>query len=152
MAVAIRLRSTVKESLANPAILKAKAQALLSALELTRAELSILLTGDSEIRQLNRTYRQIDAPTDVLSFPMEDEIVLGDVVISVDTASRQAADQVHQQRLGKTTWGLDEELCFLLVHGVLHLIGYDHHSVDDDREMRDREVELFNAIQSSRPP
>jgi probable rRNA maturation factor len=78
---------------------------------------------------------------------MDDEILLGDVVISVDTASRQAKDQVHQERLGRTNWGLDDELCFLLVHGVLHLIGYDHLEPEDDREMRAREIELFTQIQ-----
>ena len=100
------------------------ARAILSSLTLAGAELSILLTGDREIRDLNLRYRGKDKPTDVLSFPQDDEEplqgsprVLGDVVISVETAERQAGEKGH---------AFGRELTILLIHGVLHLIGYDH--------------------------
>lgn len=75
---------------------------------------------DHEIRSLNRQYRGKDKPTDVLSFPLADELhpfLLGDVVISVETAARQAQRRGHSLR---------EELQILLIHGILHLLGYDH--------------------------
>jgi len=75
---------------------------------------------DPEIHVLNRQYRGKDKPTDVLSFPLADTLqpsVLGDVVISVETAARQAQRRGHS---------LQEELQILLIHGILHLLGYDH--------------------------
>jgi probable rRNA maturation factor len=96
-------------------------------LELTgesASELTVSLVSDAEIHELNRKYRQKDRPTDVLAFAMRegetgpgDLAVLGDVVISLDTAERQA------QRLRRT---LADEVRVLLIHGVLHLLGYDH--------------------------
>ena len=90
----------------------------------SEAELSILITDDEEIRTLNRNYRSVDSPTDVLSFsqvewdgPVIAPQLLGDVVISWETAQSQARD------LGHT---LAEEMKRLLVHGILHLLGYDH--------------------------
>jgi len=84
-------------------------------------EVSILLTGDSEIRSLNRRYRGIDSPTDVLSFPAEETSPgkphLGDVVISVESAARYAR---------KARWPLGQEIRFLVIHGILHLLGQDH--------------------------
>jgi probable rRNA maturation factor len=96
---------------------------MLAELELSGAELSVLLTDDPGIRVLNREHRQKDKPTDVLSFPLDETEgpeairLLGDVVISVDTAERQARSRRR---------GLLEEVRFLLAHGILHLIGYDH--------------------------
>ncbi|HHY83031.1 MAG TPA: rRNA maturation RNase YbeY [Clostridiales bacterium] len=103
------------------------------------AEVSLMLTNNEEIRTLNREYRQKDTATDVLSFPLIDldpvnqedwhaalhdnampdtgEVVLGDIVISVEKAREQAAEYGH---------GLKRELGFLMVHGLLHLLGYDH--------------------------
>lgn len=80
-------------------------------------EVSVLLTGNGRIRELNAAYRKIDRPTDVLSFPMEDPYMLGDIVISVEKARTQA---------GEFGVSLDEEMARLLVHGLLHLLGYDH--------------------------
>ena len=96
--------------------------AMLAALELPDAELSVLLTDDLEIQQLNLQHRQMDKPTDVLSFAMDESVpdpagILGDVVISLDTAERQARSRRRP---------LIEEVRFLLAHGVLHLVGYDH--------------------------
>lgn len=80
-------------------------------------ELSILVTGNERIRELNASYRSIDRPTDVLSFPMDDPSMLGDVVISVEKAQAQAA------LFGVTA---EEETGRLVAHGLLHLLGYDH--------------------------
>jgi probable rRNA maturation factor len=105
-------------------------------------ELTIVLTGDARLRALNREHRGVDAPTDVLSFPadegepmpglpLEDEAMrthyLGDIAISVPTARRQATE---------AALSLEDELSHLVVHGVLHLLGYDHETDEDDAAMR----------------
>jgi probable rRNA maturation factor len=85
-----------------------------------QAELSLAFVTDLEIHALNRQYRGKDKPTDVLSFSLADELqphLLGDVVISVATAARQAQRRSHSLR---------EEIQTLLIHGILHLLGYDH--------------------------
>lgn len=104
------------------------------------AELSIVLTDDATVRSLNRDYRGTDAPTDVLSFAQgEGEAFaaapdvsqhVGDVIISIETARKQA----KQYQLT-----LHDEVAHLLVHGVLHLLGYDHERAEDARVMRARE-------------
>lgn len=104
---------------------------MLETLELPNAELSVLLTDDGEIHRLNREHRQKDKPTDVLAFAMDESVpdpagILGDVVISLDTAERQARSRRRP---------LIEEVRFLLAHGVLHLIGYDHAEPEEKREM-----------------
>jgi probable rRNA maturation factor len=92
---------------------------------------------DPEIQILNRQYRGKDKPTDVLSFPLADALqpfLLGDVVISVETAARQAQRRGHSLR---------EELQILLVHGILHLLGYDHEiSRSEAIRMRRKEEEV----------
>lgn len=104
------------------AALRQIAETLLRAVKQGRAELSIALVGDREMRPLNRKYRKKKKTTDVLSFFVEDQPVcgakiLGDVVISVEQARRQAKAR------GKT---LKSEMATLLIHGILHLLGYDH--------------------------
>ena len=91
----------------------------------------VLFTGDAEIRDLNLRYRERDRPTDVLSFPGETTVEgahLGDVVISVPTARRQAEEREHS---------LHRELKELLIHGVLHCLGHDHETDDGDMERRE---------------
>lgn len=96
------------------------------------AELSVLLCDDTRIHTLNRDYRGRDRPTDVLAFAMQEgegvihPDLLGDVVISMDTARRQASSQ------GRT---IVYEVTFLLAHGLLHLLGYDHRDEDERRVM-----------------
>jgi len=84
-------------------------------------QVSILLTRDAEIRSLNRRYRGMDSPTDVLSFPSQEKAPreghLGDVVVSVESAARYAR---------KAGWRLHQEIQFLVIHGILHLLGQDH--------------------------
>jgi probable rRNA maturation factor len=95
-------------------------------------ELAVVFAGDTLLRRLNREYRSKDKPTDVLSFPGADQDVgLGDVVISVDTARENA------RRLGRT---LDRELEVLALHGLLHVLGYDHET--DNGEMERLEKQL----------
>ncbi len=107
------------------------------------AELSIAITEDTTVRELNRRYRGVDAPTDVLSFASgeADFVVppgrarqLGEIVISHQTARRQAEDAGHP---------VETELAHLLVHGILHLLGHDHESPAEARSMRAREEALL---------
>jgi len=109
------------------------ARRLLRGLRRDDAELSIMLVSDREMRALNRRWRGHDRPTDVLSFPQDagQGALLGDVVISVDTARRQAAER-------RTTLGREGER--LLIHGLLHLLGYDHErSAAEARRMARKE-------------
>ncbi|KGX93587.1 rRNA maturation factor [Pontibacillus halophilus JSM 076056 = DSM 19796] len=114
------------------------------------AEMSVSFVDDKEIQELNRNYRQKDKPTDVISFAMQEEgigemkiigaeipLVLGDVVISVDTAKAQAEEYDHS---------LERELSFLALHGLLHLLGYDHMNEADEKTMFQRQEDILNAF------
>ena len=121
--------------------LSRKAKAVLAGIGFADGELSLVLTDDATIHALNRQWRGKDKPTDVLSFPQADferTRVLGDVIISVETAARQAP------RYGND---LRAELDRLLVHGVLHLIGHDHvHGGPQARKMKREEERLLRAL------
>ena len=88
-------------------------------------EISLLITDDETIRKYNKEYRNKDRATDVLSFPMEDDIILGDVAISFETAKRQSEE---------AEINIDREVAFLFIHGLLHLLGYDHETSQEDEE------------------
>ena len=103
--------------------LRARAMRALEAAGKHGADLSIVLCGDASIRALNARWRKVDKATDVLSFSQDDPHVLGDVVISVETAARRR----------KRT--LEDELFFLLVHGLCHLMGHDHATRTEARTM-----------------
>jgi len=119
--------------------LKKDAVAMLYAASMEDVELSITLCGDETIQKYNKQHRQIDAPTDVLSFPMEDEYMIGDLIISVETAERQAQERSHD---------LHDELRILLIHGFLHLIGYDHETSKEDwEEMASAESRLMRRLE-----
>ena len=126
---------------------KDKARRILRLLELENCELSVALVGDQEIRLLNNRYRSLDEPTDVLSFPVDEPLpsgsrVIGDVIISVEKAARQA----RQRRRS-----FADELEVLLIHGILHNLGYDHErSPEDEREMRAMERRLRRALKSGK--
>jgi probable rRNA maturation factor len=101
-------------------------------------EVEVLLTGDAELKRLNKSFRGKNKPTDVLSFPTPPEIAqahAGDLAISLDTAARQAAAYGHSLR---------DEVRILLLHGLLHLSGLDHET--DDGEMASREAELRHEL------
>lgn len=127
------------------------------------SEVSIVLTTDEEIRALNREWRDLDESTDVLSFPMrEDEepemaeqLPLGDVVISVETAMRYVESCSHKDRLNEgpapltDSWSLLDELTFLVIHSTLHLLGYDHAEPEEEKNMRGLEREWMLYILDS---
>ena len=107
-------------------------------------ELSVLLTDDEEIHRLNRDYRGIDRPTDVLSFSLLEGDhaafrgdLLGEVVIDVEVAARQASATGHD---------LDAEMARLLIHGTLHLLGYDHQREEEARAMEAAEDRLRAVV------
>ncbi len=123
------------------------------------AEVNVILTDDASIREINRQQRQIDAATDVLSFPMVDyerpsdfshveeaaedyfnpetgELLLGDIVISVDKVEEQAEKYGHSQK---------RELAFLVAHSMLHLCGYDHMEEEERLEMERRQREILEG-------
>lgn len=128
-------------------------------------EISISLVGNEEIQSLNKAYRDIDMPTDVLSFPMldfedesedeieddledledadveieyvEEELALGDIVISTEKVKEQAEEYGHS---------VERELAFLLVHGMLHLLGYDHENEADEKVMFDKQEAVLKQL------
>lgn len=127
------------------------ASCALSYMDFTKdCEISVTVTDNGNIRELNREYRGIDRATDVLSFPMysfadgdipdeaEQEILLGDIVISAERAVEQAKEYGH---------GNDREISFLTVHSVLHLLGYDHEtSAEDEKEMFDLQDKIMEKL------
>ena len=105
-----------------------------------RSELCVSLISDGDMRELNRQYRQIDATTDVLCFPQKSDVnpdLLGDIVISYQTALR------HSRRLEIT---VEEELRLLIVHAVLHLLGFDHKKKKERETMREKEKEVLDYL------
>ncbi len=104
---------------------------------LTNKDIELILTTDEEIQKLNKQFRNKDKPTDVLSFPLEDapNTPLGSIVISIDTAKKQAQKHSHS---------VEEEIKLLFIHGLLHLLGYDHEI--DNGEMREKEKEIIKKF------
>ena len=110
-------------------------------------EISVLFTDDKFIRSLNNKYRGIDKPTDVLSFNLqegalkypevESDKLLGDIIISVETAQKQADNLNHS---------MEKELTVLLIHGLLHLTGYDHDKGNDYKIMQGKESEILKIF------
>jgi probable rRNA maturation factor len=119
-----------------------------------QVELSLLVTDDATVRELNKTYRGKDKATDVLSFALEADrrggaaagfvmppgemVHLGEVIVSYPKAVEQAAERLHP---------VEDELALLVVHGVLHLLGYDHDKPGREREMRLLEHRVLSAVQ-----
>ena len=107
------------------------------------AQLSMVFCDDESIKELNNEYRGKNQPTDVLSFPIELENfvpeirMLGDIVISTDTAIKQAKEYNHP---------VETEIVILLIHGLLHLHGYDHIEEEDNEKMRTKEKEIFKYL------
>ncbi|MEW5898768.1 MAG: rRNA maturation RNase YbeY [Bacillota bacterium] len=110
------------------------------------AEVSVVFVDDEYIRRLNRQYRGVDSPTDVLSFAMlegeplagkEEELILGDVVVSLPAAQRQSAEYGHS---------LAREVAYLIVHGMLHLLGYDHQTAEQKQVMRAKEEAVLEKL------
>ncbi len=178
MAIGLLTRSSVKTTAIKigEARLKRRAQKVLTAMGRGDWELSLLLTDDEEIRELNRDYRGVDEPTDVLAFaalegshPHLTVPFLGDVIISLERAREQAAreGEARRARLGLdepdkhqpktstpdlegTGWTLTDEVSFLMIHGLLHCLGYDHHDPEEELEMRTMEKRLLDLVKSRR--
>jgi len=102
-------------------------------------EISITFTNNEEIHKLNKEYRRVNSPTDVLSFPFNNELklpihILGDIIISIEKAEEQAKEFGHS---------IDREIAFLIVHGILHLLGYDHKKPEQEEKMISKQKELL---------
>ncbi|HWI55422.1 MAG TPA: rRNA maturation RNase YbeY [Desulfobacteria bacterium] len=116
-------------------------------------EVSIVFTDDTYIRELNYQYRHKDSSTDVLSFAMEEsnddepdvgwdeENILGDIIISVETAERQAKEYGHS---------FEREMAYLTTHGMLHLLGYDHENEEERSLMREKEEQVLSILEIGR--
>ena len=113
-------------------------------------EVSCVLVDDERIHEINREYRHIDRSTDVISFAMEDNDqfyvegmprTLGDIFISVDHAKKQAEEYGHSLR---------REMCFLFTHGILHLLGYDHMTDEQEKEMFGLQDEILDTLSIER--
>ncbi len=125
-----------------------------------RAEISLTLTDDDDIRQMNKEFRDIDSATDVLSFPMleydmpgdysfmeeelfdlvdpdTEEVLLGDIVISLDRVKEQAASYGHSEK---------REYAFLIAHSMLHLLGYDHMTPDEAKVMEEHQRNILDSL------
>lgn len=111
------------------------------------AEVGVTLVDDARIHELNRDYRGKDRPTDVLSFALNDgeenlagnpaALLLGDIILSLETAVRQAEEYGHS---------IEREAAYLTVHGMLHLLGYDHETDDEKAEMRAEEEHVMQLL------
>jgi probable rRNA maturation factor len=134
----------------NPRRIRSKIRKILNALASEPVELSLVFVHDSEIAMLNQAYLHRSGPTNVISFPMrEGEFgnlhpeILGDVVISVETAAREAKE---------LSQSVEERIDFLLVHGILHLFGYDHEKSEESaREMEEKSDMLIDLLSKSKP-
>lgn len=106
-----------------------------------KVSVNVVLVNEDAIHQMNRDFRDIDRPTDVLSFEdgsVEDGIVsLGDIIISVEAIRAQSKDYGHS---------LKREFCFLVAHGYLHLLGFDHQTLEDELEMFGLQKEILHGI------
>jgi probable rRNA maturation factor len=147
MPVWLRSRGLKRRSVRHDTLSR-RADAMLESLGMPDAELSILLCDDETIRRLNRRYRKKNKATDVLAFPMNEGDgpsphpgLLGDVVISLPTATRQAAERDRP---------IIEEVTFLLAHGLLHLVGYEHATRSEEREMTRQTEALLSAVEAAR--
>lgn len=111
-------------------------------------EISVSFVDNKEIRLLNNEYRGVDAETDVLSFPMEEDLpipvpILGDIIISVEKAHEQSIDYGHS---------LDREIAYLTAHSMFHLMGYDHMNDEEKEIMRNKEKIVMKNLQIFKSP
>lgn len=151
MAIVIQNKSSIKNDNIREIIIKA-AEKTLEAQGIPKddVEISVVVTDNEDIQKLNKKYRGLDCPTDVLAFPMYEstlqiidaikefrEVLLGDVIISLEKAREQAEEYGHS---------LEREISFLVIHGVLHLLGFDHKEEKQRKIMRQEEDKILNAL------
>ena len=149
--MAVFISNNQKEYFVDCELLEKQSKSILLFLGCENQELSILLTNDKKIKELNKQYRGYNEATDVLSFPQNEEkenksssLLMGDVVISTATAKRQASEH-----------GLspEEEIVLLLIHGILHLVGFNHERSDEEAsKMKRKTQEIFNRIFPNKKP
>ena len=142
----IEFNNLTKENIAEEKLLE---EILLYAMEkekLTNTNFDIIFVDNDYIHNLNKTYRNIDRPTDVITFALEDEDkmvngsdirILGDIFISLDKAHEQAIEYNHSFK---------REICFLAIHGLLHLLGYDHMNEEDEKVMFSYQETILNEF------
>ena len=110
---------------------------------------NIIFVSNEEIHEINKNFRNTDRVTDVISFALEDNEeeafksyrLLGDIYIAIDVAYDQAIEYNHSR---------EREVCFLVTHGLLHLLGYDHMTIEEEKEMFSKQEELLNAYEITR--
>ena len=135
----VLITSQLPEKIISPELIteiKELAEFVLKQEEQKTGELSITLVTDDKIRELNHRYRSRDEITDVLSFPIDEEL-LGEIIIAAGQAKEQARDYGHS---------LKREISYLTVHGILHLLGYDHHEEAERNTMRNREEKILTEF------
>jgi probable rRNA maturation factor len=146
VAIALSIKNGPHDGILRSEVLR-RIKAMIRLLQLENAEVSFVLTDDETIHKLNRDYRGKDRPTDVLAFAMQEGEfgalaghVLGDVIVSVPTARKQAS---------KRRIDVQDEVTMLVAHGLLHLLGWDHETPAKDRKMR---VETARLCEAAKPP
>lgn len=126
----------------NHTLIKHAIEKTLAFLDKPEMDITLRLTSDGELRQMNQTFRGIAKTTDVLAFnqdtidPETERLYLGDIIISMDRALQQAPENDHS---------LDEECAFLAIHGTLHLLGFDHYELEEQQEMWQLQDKIFMA-------
>ena len=146
----IRVTNTSRNATFDVDVVHNAVRATLKAHAAESCEVSVLLTDDRDMRQLNREYRGMDAPTDVLAFSMREgedgdvnPDVLGDLVVSLETAARQASTR---DGLSGVCGNLEAETVLLTVHGMLHLLGYDHQTQAEAEIMFEQQERIFRSL------
>ena len=138
-----------KKEITELTTLKEYIKYVVKRLKLEKCEFNIIIVDNKKIHEINKTYRNIDRETDVISFAMEDNMdvkyddfrLLGDIYISIDKVISQAKEYGHSNL---------REICFLATHGILHLLGYDHMEPDDEKEMFKLQNELLDGYNIKR--
>ena len=140
----INIINNTKEILDDKLLYKVASYAL-EYEKVSNAVLNIIIVDNAYIRKINREYRNVDRETDVISFALEDDDtfvklpirVLGDIYISIDKVKSQAKEYGHSEV---------REISFLTVHGILHLLSYDHMNIDDEKKMFSRQDEILKGL------
>ncbi len=129
----------------DEALLNKVADYAMKSEDVNNGVVNIIIVDNKKIREINKEYRKIDKETDVISFALEDDDtfielpirVLGDIYISVDRVKSQAKDYGHSEK---------REICFLVVHGILHLLGYDHMNTSDEKVMFSKQDKILDEL------
>ena len=129
----------------DEALLNKVADYAMKSEDVNNGVVNIIIVDNKRIREINKEYRKIDKETDVISFALEDDDtfielpirVLGDIYISIDKVKVQASEYGHSEK---------REICFLVVHGILHLLGYDHMNASDEKVMFSKQEKILDEL------